>query len=96
MSNCTRYAERADHKSAIEALRLATENPKDFSALVELAEFIFRTANYRCSAKSQRALDLNPYYVPAHLLLADSFVAMDKLKDAEASYIKAAELYQVQ
>lgn len=90
-------AAQGDLKGAEAAFAKAVElNPKAFSIFVAKGRMYLarnRANDPDVISAAEKALEINPYCVPAYMLLGDAYLKFGKLKEAEGNYLKAVELY---
>ena len=84
------FVDKGENAEAQKSFQLALQaSPDDVAAIVGTARIALDTNPPNAVAAIQRALKINPKYVPAHLLLADMALDDRKRDEAQAS-IKAA------
>ncbi|UCD68904.1 MAG: adenylate/guanylate cyclase domain-containing protein [Betaproteobacteria bacterium] len=75
------------------AIRISPRNPTHWVAYTHIAEANLQDMRYEEAADTaKKALQLNNYLVPAHLILAASCAHLGRMDEAQAAIVRALEL----
>ncbi len=79
-------------KHAEHVIRISPRNPTHWVSYKEIAAANLQAMRYQEAADAARkALQLNSYYVPAHLILAASCAHLGRLDEAQAAIKRSLE-----